>query len=628
MRGDEADIRWFGEEGNLYPRLWHHDPSRRNSLDLLPGKQVRVRLRTESDIATATLVISQGRDVAGLEMTMWGQDGSSRYWEVVIAPEGRAIRYTFALRTEDGEPVYLTRAGVSNAVERLDRWQVDLTALSVFDVPEWARGAVIYQIFPERFANGDPDNDPDGVVPWDEPPHWLRFQGGDLAGVLERLHHIERLGVDVIYLNPIFVSPSTHGYDTVDYRNVDDRFGGNEALRRLVEEVHDRGMRIILDVSFNHVHPKFFAFADVVEKGAASPYNDWFVVAEHPLRIRHRPHLTERLSRDPEGYREYVARLAAQTGIPVEEIDDDGPLSEPTYEAWYGVATMPRLDVSNPDARAYVLEVAASWLEEFGIDGWRMDVARYVDDDLWPELRRAVRAVRSDAYLLCEVMGDASPWLEGDAFDGTMNYTFRDLAVRFFADRSLDGDRLAAGLTRMLAGYPKAAVEASQNLLSSHDRPRFRHLCAGDPRRLHAATIFQMTMPGAPGIYYGDEVGMTGGDDPGSRGTFPWEDEDTWDRRLLAITAELGMLRRHHPALRLGDWTPLWWEGDGFAYLRSHQSERLLVVLTRGNAIPPVRLDVSSTDPKVLWGAGAVAAGRDGISIEGVESYGGLVISV
>ncbi len=467
----------------------------------------------------------------------------------------------------------MTRTGVSNAVERLDRWEVDLDTHTVFDVPEWARGAVIYQIFPDRFANGDPGNDPDGVVPWGEPPHWLRFQGGDLDGVIQHLDHLERLGVDVVYLNPIFVSPSTHGYDTIDYRNVDDRFGGNEALRRLVAAVHERGMRIILDVSFNHVHPRFFAFADVVENGPASPYNDWFVVAEHPPRIRHRPHLTERLSRDPEGYREYVSRLAAQTGIPVEEVDDDGPLSEPTYEAWYGVATMPRLDVSHPDARGYVLEVATSWLEGFDIDGWRMDVARYVDDDLWPELRRAVRSVRPDAYLLCEVMGDASRWLEGDAFDGTMNYTFRDLAVRYFADRSLEGERLVAGVTRMLAGYPRAAIEASQNLLSSHDRPRFLHLCQGDAGRLHAATIFQLTMPGAPGIYYGDEVGMTGGDDPGSRGTFPWGDEETWDRRQLEITAELGALRRRHPALRHGDWTPLWWEGDGLAYLRTHDGE-------------------------------------------------------
>ena len=479
MRGDEADIRWFGEHGNLFPRLWHHDPSSRSSLDLLTGGQVRVRLRTELDIATAALVVSRGRDVNGVEMTKWGQDGSSRYWEVVIAPEGQTIRYTFALRTEDGEPVYLTRAGVSNAVERLDRWEVDLNTLTVFDVPEWARGSVIYQIFPDRFANGDPDNDPDGAAPWGEPPHWLRFQGGDLDGVIQHLDHIERLGVDVLYLNPIFVSPSTHGYDTIDYRNVDDRFGGNAALRRLVGAVHERGMRVILDVSFNHVHPRFFAFADVVENGAASPYNDWFVIAEHPLRIRHRPHLTERLSSDPEGYREYVARLASQTGIPVEEIDDEGPLSEPNYEAWYGVATMPRLDVSNPDARAYVLEVATSWLEEFDIDGWRLDVARYVDDDLWPELRRAVRSVRPDAYLLCEVLGDASRWLEGDAFDGTMNYTFRDLAVRFFADRSLDGPRLAAGVTRMLAGYSKAAIEVSQNLLSSHDRSPLSPLVLG-----------------------------------------------------------------------------------------------------------------------------------------------------
>jgi cyclomaltodextrinase / maltogenic alpha-amylase / neopullulanase len=628
MRGDEADIRWFDEEGELFPRLWHHDPERRTSLDLLSGGRVVVRLRTESDIASATLVMSRGREATGVEMTRWGHDVANRFWEAVLTPEQQSIRYSFALRTSQGAAVYLTRTGVSNAVERLDRWEVDLTTRTVFEVPEWARGAVIYQIFPDRFANGDPGNDPEGVVPWGQPPHWLRFQGGDLDGIVQHLDHLDRMGVDVVYLNPIFVSPSTHGYDTIDYGNVDDRFGGNEALRRLVAAVHARGMRIILDVSFNHVHPRFFAFADVVEKGEASPYNHWFVVAEHPPRIRHRPHLTERLSRDPVGYREYVSRLATQTGIPVEEIDDEGPLSEPTYEAWYGVATMPRLDVSHPDARGYVLEVATSWLEEFDIDGWRMDVARYVDDDLWPELRRAVRSVRPDAYLLCEVMGDAGRWLEGDAFDGTMNYTFRDLAVRYFAERSLDGERLVTGLTRMLAGYPMAAIEASQNLLSSHDRPRFLHLCGGDAGRLHAATIFQLTMPGAPGIYYGDEVGMTGGDDPGSRGTFPWGDETPWDRRQLAITAELGSLRRRHPALRHGDWAPLWWEGDGLAFLRTHEEQRALVVLTRADPLPPIRLELPAANPVVLWGSGTVTADSGAIVVEGIERHGGVVVAL
>jgi glycosidase len=289
---------------------------------------------------------------------------------------------------------------------------------------------------------------------------------------------------------------------------------------------------------------------------------------------------------------------------------------------------MPRLKVSHPEARRYVLEVATSWLEEFDIDGWRMDVARYVDDDLWPELRRAVRAARPDAYLLCEIMGEAARWLEGDAFDGTMNYTFRDLAVRFFAERSLNGERIVAGITRMLAGYPRAAIEASQNLLSSHDRPRFRHLCGGDPGRMHAATIFQLTMPGAPGIYYGDEVGLTGGDDPGSRGTFPWHDEASWDRRQLAITSELGRLRRGNAALRRGGWEPLWWDGDVLAYLRIHQGERVLVVLTRGEAPPSIRLDLADANPEVLWGTGIVRPDLGGVVVEGLESYGGVVAAL
>ncbi|HZD03543.1 MAG TPA: glycoside hydrolase family 13 protein, partial [Longimicrobiales bacterium] len=401
-------------------------------------------------------------------------------------------------------------------MERLDRWRLDPGSEPV-RVPAWSQGALIYQIFPERFHNGDPSNDPEGVDEWGSPPDSRRLQGGDLVGVLQKLDYLEGLGVDCLYLNPVFASPSNHRYDAVDYHHVDPILGGNRALAELVDEAHRRGMRVVLDASFNHVHPGFFAFRDLLEKGRASRYSAWFVVRDWPPRIRYRP------SAGGEDVRQRVARWAAETGLEVETVPGEGRAVETTYESWYHVPTMPRVDLADPGAREYMLGVATHWIEHYDIDGWRMDVARYVDPDFWNDFRRAVKAVRPDAYLLAEIMGDAGQWLQGDRFDATMNYTFRDLALAFFARDEIDGEGLLDGLGRLVAQYPWAVTLANHNLLGSHDTPRFLTEAGEEVDRLRLATVFQLTFPGAPGIYYGDEVGVTGGPDPENRRAFPWE---------------------------------------------------------------------------------------------------------
>ncbi len=568
------------------------DPSH---LEPLGDGRFRLRLQTEPGFTEARAVLRTSDGITGVPLEP-AAAGRFVYWTAVVGPFDESAELSFALLIDD-RPVYLVPAGVSASVERLDRWTIDPLHEPI-DTPAWAQGAVIYQIFPDRFANGDPETNPPGTVPWGTPPASRHFQGGDLVGVLQRLDHLERIGVDAIYLNPIFISPSNHKYDTVDYMQVDPAFGGDEALRRLVVATHERRMRIILDASFNHAHPRFFAFADVLRRQKRSEYRDWFVISDWPPRIRVRPR------RAPQWVRDWMPVWEDQTGVSVEVVQGDGPPVEPTYDTWAGVPTMPRINLANPEAREFMLGVARYWLESFDIDGWRMDVARYVDPDFWPDLRATCRAVKADAYLLAEIMGDVSPWLKGDGFDATMNYTFRSLAVRFFATGELDGHGLLDHSARLYARHPLATTLANHNLIGSHDTPRFRTVAGGELWRLELATVFQLLFPGAPGIYYGDEFGLEGENDPGCRAAMPWSKDRTV---LEGIIAELTALRRRIPALRSGSWVPLAAELDLFAFERRLGRSRYRVAINRSDR--PGQADVPGNGT-VVWGRGSHEDGR------------------
>ncbi len=558
---DWKEIKWFGEQvGHLYPYDLRHDAGDAACVSRLTDGRVRLRLKTEPIFTEAVLVYNDGV-VHGEPMRLWAEDRRSRWWEVVIRPHRAQLTYSFALRTTDRRIVYFAKSGVDHAVEPYDRWTLDLDATPPIETPEWAHGAVIYQIFPERFANGDPANDPPGVVPWGLPPKWLEYQGGDLDGITQHLDYLCGLGVDALYLTPIFTSSSNHKYDASDFYHVDPAFGGDDALRALVAGLHARAMRLILDASFNHCHPGFFAFQDLIRNGPDSIYRDWFTVYDFPIRVTFRPHNAPVWASGErrDEYLRWVRSLEA-AGLPVVERTDDGPTVETSYEAWYGVVNMPKINLSNPETRAYFLDVARYWLREFDIDGWRMDVARHVTPDFWPEFRRATKSVKPDCYLLAEIWGDASPWLQGDMFDATMNYTFRDLCLDYFARDALTTADFLDGVTRMQAMYAPPVTAVSHNLFSSHDTERFLRMAGEDPRRLRLATLFQLSIPGAPGIYYGDEIGMTGGFDPDCRRAFPWDTPETWDRETLEMARALTRLRKAHPALRYGEWRPMWSE--------------------------------------------------------------------
>ncbi len=595
-RRHDRDLGIYGLPGDVSPWDVRFDPDDRAHLEPLGDGAVAMRVWTEPGLVDGAVVVRGPDGVVSYPMQPLPTLRFT-FWQVRIGPFDGAVEYSLAFRSAAGHPVYVVPTGISNAVERLDRWGLEPDLVPV-DTPGWARGAVIYQIFPERFCNGDPANDPPGTVAWGSQPVSRQFQGGDLEGIRQRLDHLEVLGVDAIYLNPVFASPSNHKYDASDYYAVDPAFGGNEALRRLIDGAHERSIRVVLDASFNHVHPRFFAFADLVRRGRRSKYRDWFVVREWPLRIKHRPHV-----KGSPWVADWLGVWADQVGLPIETVGDEGPVVETTYDSWYGVPTMPRVDLSHPDARAYMLDVARYWVTEFDVDGWRMDVARYVDPDFWLDFRRVVKEAKPHAYLLSEIMGDTRFWLQGDRFDATMNYTFRDLCLRFFARDEIDGAELNDDAVRLLFQYPEAVTLVNQNLLGSHDTPRFLTESGGELWRLRLATVFQLTFPGAPGIYYGDEVGMEGGDDPGCRGAFPWE-PDPADHPLYRTIAEMTRLRRRHRALVDGDWTPVAGSGGLIAFERTSGRSRVLVILNRDRRRRT--LAVGTGWRRVLWGEGDI----------------------
>ena len=373
-------------------------------------------------------------------------------------------------------------------------------------IPDWVKDAVFYQVFPERFANGDVGNDPRGTAPWGSKPTNEGMMGGDLQGVTQRMGYLTRLGVNALYFNPVFGSPSNHKYNTTDYEHVDPQFGGDAAFKNMVDVAHKNGVKVMLDGVFNHTSHQHKWFQDVRDKGAKSDYFDRYTVNNFPITYTH---------------------------------DADGVLRTKDYKAWFDYAELPVLKTDNPKVREYFLTgkdaIVKRWLRDGHIDGWRMDVA---DDsnfsaDYWRTARKEIKATNPDAYMVAENWHDASGMLQGDQFDGSMNYNYFTFpAVDFFAKKTSSPDDF---VRRLQNGYSSEAKFGAFNILDSHDTPRFITQAGGDWYRQRPAAIFQMTYVGAPVVYYGDELGMEGEKDPDSRRAMDWDlvPGNTRDTRTL-----------------------------------------------------------------------------------------------
>ena len=472
----------------------------------------------------------------------------------VLQNNGNAVHWT----RERGTGGDATVAAKPAAPSTIRRFRQTVYAAD-FKVPDWAADAVYYYIFPDRYRNGDKRNDPKPGVdrhhettvelhknwldkPWrpgtgdrSDAVHNNDFFGGDLAGIIDKLDDIQELGANTIYMTPVFKAASNHKYDTADYKTIDPAFGSNADFERLTAEAAKRGMRVIPDTSLNHVGSDSLYFdrygnhrsGGAFEGGRIrrdSPYATWFLF--------------------------------------------DASQSDPDkqYKGWVGITGLPELDKASPSWRNFAFRdrdsVTKTWLDR-GASGWRMDVAPWVSDDFWREWRSAVKQHKPDALTVAEVWFDASKYFLGDMFDSTMNYVFRN-AVQDYASGG-KATALAAQLEHLREAYPPQAHFALMNLLSSHDQARALHVFGwhGDQdsaetvalakQRLLLAVFVQMSYPGAPTVYYGDEVGVTGGDDPYNRGTYPWADMGGKpDQALRARFKQLITMRHQHAVLRRG----------------------------------------------------------------------------
>lgn len=507
---------------------------------------------------------SRGLGVGFQASYRFAATGVYGYWFEIETAQGK-----YALQNNK-DSVYWTREKGSMGVATVERLPSNLNRVrryrqtvyaADFQVPAWARDVVYYYVFPERFRNGDTANDPrpGGGRPqdryqdrdverharWNEKPFKPAgpgekgdgsdalfnndFFGGDLQGLIDKLDYIQGLGANALYLTPVFRAPSNHKYDAADYKQIDPAFGTNADFERLCAEAAKRGIRVIPDTSLNHVgadSPYFNRFNNFPAGGAfdggkinaASPYAKWF---------KFKP-------------------------------EEKEPNKQ--FQGWVGVTDLPELDKNSPSWRAFAYRDADSvtnlWLDR-GAAGWRMDVAPWVPDDFWREWRAAVKARKPDALTVAETWFDASKYFLGDMFDSTMNYIFRNAVLDYAAGKP--ARQMAANLELMREAYPPQAFSALMNLLSTHDQPRALHHFGEDrdlalaKRRLRLAVFFQMTYPGAPTIYYGDEVGLGGGDDPFNRAPYPWADQGGQpDEALLADFKRLTKLRHDLPVLRHG----------------------------------------------------------------------------
>ena len=459
--------------------------------------------------------------------------------------------------------------------------------------PDWVPDAVFYQVFPDRFASSRRVPKPGGLEPWNAPPTPHGFKGGDLLGIAEHLDELSELGITALYLNPVFASASNHRYHTFDYDVVDPLLGGDAALRELLDAAHARGMRVILDGVFNHVGRGFWPFHHVLENGAGSPYRDWFYLDPDVLLGRRGliayPGRTEA---------EAIVRLQDGRDLPGSSGGDPvvgprggsapGQPGTPSqrvlgYQAWWDLPALPKLNHANPKVREYIYGVAERWIR-FGADGWRLDVPEEIGEPgFWEEFRRRVLAANPEAYIVGEIWNPAPEWLAGDRFHAVMNYPLTEAILSFAGAgrldeelvaktpeypghvRAIDGPEFGRRLAGVMAAYPPEVASLQLNLLDSHDTPRFMSLAGGDATALRLATLIQMTLPGAPCIYYGDEVGLEGREDPDCRRAYPW-DPAGQDRGLRDFVGGLIALRHSHRVLRRGRFELLGAEGSAVAY--------------------------------------------------------------
>lgn len=481
---------------------------------------------------------------APLPMEKFRTDRYFDWYEIRLETRFERIAYYFELQNGVETLFYYGDCyEMAGTPTRADYFQLPFNhRADRFAAPAWTRDAVVYNIFPDSFAAGK------RLAPNGAPP----CRGGTVRGVTENLDYIASLGFNCIYLNPIFAARSYHRYDTLDYYRIDPHMGAEDDLRDLVRRAHALGIRVILDGVFNHVSSDHPFFRDVLENGRASRYYSCFYAL-------------------PE-----TPRLPAAGELP-------------GYTCFSYVADMPKTNTADPFLRQYFCDVGAYWVRKFDVDGWRLDVANELDDGFLRAFRASVKAAKSDALIVGEVWENAAHYLGGDMLDSAMNYDFRRYCRRFFAEQTVDAETFDTNVSTLLLRYNENALFAQLNLLDSHDVSRFLSLCGGKTERMELAVLLQMTFPGMPCVFYGDEKGLCGESEPEYRRPMAWDASSPLEevyRRMIA-------LRKTHPALRYGSFHTKLACGGVYRYSRVWNGTKITVAMNLG--AEPVKAEKRGT---------------------------------
>ena len=486
---------------------------------------LQITLRTGREVERAELICAdpyeagiaggeeawQGRRIA---MEPWLELEHHQLWRIVLKPPFRRLRYVFAL-TQAQEQWYCYEDGLRPNLQldgRVQCFQMPwMNPADCIAPPDWVRHTVWYQVYPDRFCRGGSGRP--GALPWRHGPvtNAERF-GGDLAGIAQKLPYLAGLGVNGLYLNPIFAARSFHKYDTTDYTRVDPDFGTEADLQELVRQAHANGIRVMLDAVFNHCGPGFAPWRDVVEKGPGSAWRDWFFVNRWPV--------------------------------------EEGRTDDGRYFSFSFHGGMPKLNTNHPAVQDYLIGLCEDWVRRYDIDGLRFDVGNEISHAFLRRLRVRLKALKPDLYLLGEIWHDAPAWLEGDEYDAVMHYPLQSAVRRFFEDESLPARAFGWQAGRCLAAYAPPVSAAQFTLLDSHDTIRLRsRVRSEDEFWQQLAALF--TLPGSPCVYYGTELALEGGRDPDCRRCMPWDELDTGagQARLDAMRSLIA-LRRTEPDLQ------------------------------------------------------------------------------
>ena len=480
---------------------------------------IRLRMAKEDEKVKVFLVHAAKYDFTfcreKIPMEIKYSDSLYNYYEIKMKLTD--VRFAYIFQIEEEENIYyFSEDGVTLEYHFEEGFynffqMPYINKNDIMDTVDWMRSAVFYQIFIDRFYQGNKQKDTSYInMKWDDLPTPKSFAGGDLAGIMEKMDYFKELGINALYLTPVFLSVSNHKYDTIDYFTVDPQFGTKQELRQLVKQAHEEEIRVVLDAVFNHCSMEMEQFQDVLKKGKKSPYYDWFII--------------------------------------------EGEFPEPealNYECFAACNYMPKLNTANEQVQDFLIEVALYWIREADIDGWRLDVSDEVSHEFWRKFRRAVKKEKPECVIIGENWHDAYSYLMGDQYDSIMNYAFTKACLDYFSKGVFTAKEMAEKLNSNLMRNIEQVNCMMLNLLDSHDTHRFYTEVNKDKDKLLAAIALEMIFVGAPCLYYGTEICMEGGYDPDSRRGFSW-DASSWDMNVMKKIKELINIRKETP-VQYGD---------------------------------------------------------------------------